>query len=347
MELTNLNVMIGGNGSGKSNLISFFSMLHALINGNLNHYVEKEGGAGDLLFNGRKVTDKIEFEAQFGSRGYRFALVPTSKDTFEIEDEARYDKDSASKWWETGDSADGFSSIVQEVNEDRPDAVYSRPVYDAIASWQRYHFHDTSASAGMRHYEIIQDNKVLRADAANIAPFLLRIKKEHPHEYQKIINAVRLVIPFLDDFLLETVKHGAKEEVNISWTQQGSDYPMQPYHFSGGSLRFICLVTALLQPKLPAMIMIDEPELGLHPGAMAILAELIELAAQQAQVVVATQSPTLINEFAIADIIVANRKDGASTFNRLQEKDFSGWLEHYLIGELWTKNVIDGGPVYE
>ena len=122
---------------------------------------------------------------------------------------------------------------------------------------------------------------------------------------------------------------------------------MQPYHLSDGSIRFICLATALLQPNPPSTIIIDEPELGLHPEAIGVLAELIKLAAQKTQVIVATQSPLLLDQFSIEDIIVARRKDGASTFERLKEEDYTSWLEDYTIGELWAKNVILGGTSHE
>jgi len=347
LELTNLNVIVGGNGAGKTNLISFFKMLSALIDERLNRYVKDNGGAGDLLFNGRKLTKKMEFEIRFAEHGFRFKLVPTPKDGCSIEDEARFYEQGKTGWWELGDSDDGKSRMVSEVSRNRGDAKYSKPVYDAISSWQIYHFHDTSATAGMRHYEIVQDNKSLRTDASNIAPFLLKLKEKYPKRYKKILNAVRIVTPFFDDFILEPRESGAKEEVNISWTQKDSDYPMQPYHLSDGSIRFICLATALLQPKPPSAIIIDEPELGLHPTAIVILAELIQVASHRTQIIIATQSPALVDQFSIKDIIVVNRKGGASTFKRLEEEDFSEWLEDYSVGELWTKNVIVGGPVYE
>ena len=223
----------------------------------------------------------------------------------------------------------------------------SKHVYDIISSWQIYHFHDTSRTAGMRHYEIIQDNKFLRADASNIAPFLSRLRDKSVQEYEEILAAVRMVMPFFDDFLLETVDFGPKSKMNLSWKQKGIDYPMQPYHLSDGSIRFICLATALLQPHPPATILIDEPELGLHPAAISILAELIQDAAKRTQIIIATQSPALIDQFSVEDIIVVNRKNGESTFERLEKADFKEWLTSYSVGELWTKNIISGGPVYE
>ncbi|MTI12402.1 AAA family ATPase [Sansalvadorimonas verongulae] len=346
-ELKALNVIVGANGAGKSNLISFFKMLRALVDGNLNRYVRDSGGASDLLFNGYKVTPRMTFETHFGGRGFRFYLVPTPADRCAIEDEALFYAGGTSGWRSLGDSDDGRSQMVAEVVTGAADARYSKPVFDAIASWQIYHFHDTSPSAGMRKYEIVQDSKVLRADASNLGAFLLKLKQDHLAEYTRIVGAIRLVTPFFDDFILEPRTSGSKEEVNISWMQKGSDYPLQPYHLSDGSIRFICLATALLQPNPPSTIIIDEPELGLHPAAIVILAELIQQASQRTQVIVASQSPILIDQFSIEDVVVVNRKGGASTFHRLSQSDFSQWLENYSVGELWTKNVIAGGPQYE
>ena len=287
-ELNNLNIFIGGNGAGKSNLIEFFRLLRKIIDGNLNTYIHSGGGISDFLFNGRKITSKLEFETRFGVRGYRFSLEPGPSEKCLITNEARYYEGGRTGWWTLGDSPDGTSLLVKEVKDDSSDSQYSRPVYDAISSWQIYHFHDTSTTAAMRHYEIVQDNKVLRFDAANIAPYLLRLKNEQEHAYQEILNAVHLVMPFFDDFLLDVTQFGEKQKVNLSWLQKGSDYPMQPYHFSDGSIRFICLATALLQPHLPSTIIIDEPELGLHPSAIAILAELIQNTSKRTQLIVAT-----------------------------------------------------------
>ena len=346
-KLNNLNVFIGGNGAGKSNLVEFFRLLRTVIDGNLNDYIRSGGGISDFLFNGRKITSEMYFEARFGSRGYRFSLKPNPSEIPLLSGEARYYHGAITRWRELGDSPDGKSLLVKEAKGDSQDKKYSQPVYDAISSWQIYHFHDTSSTAGMRLYEIVQDNKVLRFDASNIAPYLLRLKRKNHEAYREILNSVRLVIPFLEDFLLDVEDFGEKQKVNLSWKQEGSDYPMQPYHLSDGSIRFICLATALLQPDPPSTIIIDEPELGLHPSAVSILAELIQDAAKRTQLIVATQSPALIDQFGIEDVVVVNRKDGASTFERLQEKDFTAWLENYSVGELWSKNVISGGPVYE
>lgn len=346
-KLKNLNVIIGANGAGKSNFVDFFRLLIVILRGDLNTYIREHGGIDDFLYNGRKITEVMEFSMRFGERGYRFAIKPDAASGALLINEARFYEHGTTGWWELGDSSDGKSRLAQEATGNGTNKEYSLPVFNTVLSWRIYHFHDTSRTAPMRHYEIVQDNKIFRYNASNIAPFLLRLKNGHQTEYSEIINAIRLVMPFFDDFLLDEIAFGEKIQVNLAWQQKGSDYPMQPYHLSDGSIRFICLATALLQPNPPATIIIDEPELGLHPEAIALLAELIQSAALRTQVIVATQSPALIDYFAIEDIVVVNRKDGASTFDRLKEKDFSEWLKDYSVGELWRKNVIAGGTVHE
>lgn len=346
-ELTNLNVFIGANGSGKSNLISFFKLVQKISENNANSYIQQHGGINDFLFNGRKVTEKIIVRLAFQNHQYSFSIIEvTGPDGACMVDDEEI----------TGNqiipvSVYGTGSFNSARNPEDQAVILAKDsfyfIYKNIQSWQIYHFNDTTKTAGIRNLEIIQDDKRLRADAANLAPFLLKLKNKWPEEYQQIVNAVRLVMPYFGDFNLEVRKFGEAEKINLSWFQKGSDYPLQPYHLSDGSIRFIALATALLQPEPPSLIIIDEPELGLHPEAIHILAELIKGAAQRTQVIVATQSPTLLDNFTIEDIVVVNRENGASTFKRLNEKDFKVWLEDYSVGELWTKNVIAAGSVGE
>lgn len=196
----------------------------------------------------------------------------------------------------------------------------------------------------MRRFESIDDCDYLRFDASNIAPFLLELKDSEKSAYNRIMETIRLVIPFFDNFLL---KPNRKEKVRLLWRQKGSDYPFKPHHLSDGSLRFICLTTALLQPEPPSTIIIDEPELGLHPYAIEILAELIESVSNKTQLVISTQSPALVDYFEPDDIIVVDRKKGASIFTRLDEDELSSWLEDYSLGDLWRKNIVAGGPAHE
>ncbi len=371
LELKNLNILIGANGAGKSNFIEIFKMLMSITKKGFSKFILERGGADNFLFNGPKVTSKIKMEFDFtptpysrlkDSNFYRFELTPTVDEKFLIYEQHSCLENKLRSY--EGPSEE--SCLYDEPNKlsvkdlNKKGVEYN--IYKSISNCMVYHFHDTGPSSLMRRSRIIEDHHKLREDAANIAPFLLSLKTkkvdertlsvskskyEYYNNYKRIIEAIRLVIPFFDDFRLDVKKLGESEKVRLSWNQIGSDFPMQPYHLSDGSIRFICLITALLQPHPPSTIIIDEPELGLHPEAIMILAELIQAAAKRTQVIVATQSPLLIDQFNIEDIIVVNRENEASTFKRLKEKDFSVWLENYSVGELWTKNVIDGGSVYE
>lgn len=352
-ELTNLNILIGGNGAGKSNFIDFFRLLRAMMelplpglgSASLQAYIADGGGSDDFLFNGPKVTEQIEVATRFGQNGYRFKLSPTTEESFIINDEARYDEGGTSGWWEMG-SGQTTPQLLRD--KDRMGAVGRRNVasyvYDAISSWKIYHFHDTSRVAPMRRFETIDDSDYLRFDAANIAPFLFDLKNNEKSAYKQIVDTIRLVTPFFDDFILKPNK---KEKVRLRWRQKGSDYPLKPQHLSDGTLRFICLTTALLQPDPPSTIIIDEPELGLHPYAIEILAELILATSTKTQLIVSTQSPSLIDYFEPEDITVVNRKKGASVFQRLNKRELSAWLEDYSLGDLWRKSIVTGGPSHE
>jgi len=352
--LNSLNVLIGGNGSGKSNFIDVFRLLRAMLElslpelskSNLATYIEVGGGFDGFLFNGPKATKSLLVKLMFGLNGYRFSLAPTASGKYIIESEETYFKKSG--WWTLG-SGHRKPELLED--KDKQGSMGGRSVasyiYDAIDSWRIYHFHDTSKTAAVRRYESIKDKRYLRFDASNIAPFLLHLREKNNVAYTDIVDTIRLVTPFFKDFLLDTQMQGEREEVNLSWIQNGSDYPMQPYHLSDGTLRFICLATALLQPNPPSTLIIDEPELGLHPYAVDILAELIKTASSKTQLIISTQSPALVDNFDPENIVVVRRKNGASTFERLNSEDLSQWLESYSLGDLWRKNVIAGGPLHE
>ena len=350
-ELKRLNVLLGANGAGKSNLVAFFLLLRALMQNRLDRWVREQGGVSDLLFGGRKMTEEMYFETRFGERGYRFRIRPTVSERFVLTDEARYYAGATSGlkepgWWELPDSPDTRAAIVREAENGGSDAAFSHRVCSAVGRWTIYQFHDTSATAGARHAQLVEDCAFLRMDGSNIAPFLRNLRDRNHDAYREIVRACRLVAPWLDDFLLREEHFGPKTKTRLSWRARGSDFPMQPYHLSDGSLRFICLAAALLQPNPPSLVVLDEPELGLHPDALAILAELLASVSSRVQIVVATQSPLLVDQFAVEDVVVVRNQGGESRFRRLREADFGEWLKDYRIGELWTKNVVDGGPVY-
>lgn len=352
LPMKSLNVLVGGNGSGKSNFVEVFRMINAMASGNFERFVLERGGCHSFLHKGLTVAERIEIEVQFISSGggfnaYKAELSPTVKDIFAITELRKFSNGA----WRSYGAISTESRLKEQKNETAQ--IPSRPgvgyyIYDSISKWRVYHFHNTDMHAPMHRPESMHDNKDgLRNNASNIAPFLLNLKNKHKGHYDHIVRSVQLIAPFFGDFMLKPENNGGDEKVRLMWQHKGSSYPMQPHHLSDGTIRFICLATALLQPSPPSTIIIDEPELGLHPAAITILAELMEYAAKEIQLIVSTQSPLLIDQFAVEDILVVNRENYATTVKRLNEKDFTEWLEDYSIGELWTKDVISAGPNYE
>lgn len=346
-ELRPLNVLIGANGAGKSNFVSFFYLLRELIEKRLQTAIAKEGGADACLFMGPKVTQRLTGKFYFGANGYEFELTPTADNRLVFSDEVTLFNGD----W--GTIRDGLGSgHFEAALKDRKEqpgrtAEHGVPyyVYDAISSWVVYHFHDTSPTAGVRRQGALNDNETLRPDGSNLAAFLLRIQSTNPTNYAKIRDIVRLAAPFFDDFKLRPVPTNP-ELIQLEWMQKDSDNLFRASQLSDGTLRFICLATALLQPSLPPAALFDEPELGLHPYALTLLANLFQQAARKYlnQLIVSTQSAPLLNEFAPEDVIVVNRHEGQSTFRRLQTDELAEWLKEYTLGELWQKNILGGRP---
>jgi len=350
-ELRDLNILIGANGAGKSNFVDFFRLLRAMADEGLQKFVNQQGGGDGFFYLGPQHTRQILAHLEFGQNIYEFDLEPTADGSIQIADE---------RVQFTGGHGIGSLRSIGKGNresqlrskKDEPARMgtgrgVSGHVHDAVSNWTVYHFHDTNMLAPMRREQSPRDSQQLRPDASNIAAFLLQMREKHEGSYTLIRDTVRLIAPFFDDFLLEPQEKGGEERVRLEWRQKGSDFPFQPAQFSDGTIRFICLTTALLQPRPPAAIVVDEPELGLHPFAITLLADLIQSASERTQVVVSTQSPTLLDHFAPEDIVVVNRRDGCSTFDRLEPAILADWLREYSVGELWQKNVVRGGPNHE
>ena len=347
-KLRPLNVLIGANGAGKSNFVSFFRMLHELIEQRLQVAVAIEGGADACLYLGPKITERFAVKLHFGRNAYEFALVPTTNNRFIFaEESAVFFGDSGPQYAALGS---GHAEAKLKDRKDEPSAHgpwlgVPHHVYKAISSWVVYHFHDTSLTAGVRRQMPINVNEALLPDAQNLAAFLHRIRETSPGSYTQIRDVVRLAAPFFDDFKLRPVPANP-DLIQLEWRQKDSDYPFLANQLSDGTLRFICLATALLQPGPPTTMLFDEPELGLHPYALTLLGNLFKQATEKPgkQVIISTQSAPLLNEFSPEDVIIVERHQGESIFRHLDPSQISEWLQDYALGELWQKNVFGGRP---
>lgn len=345
IKLGNLNVLIGANGAGKTNFISVFKLLNKMIEGNLQQHITQGGGAENFLFFGSKTTDHIELFLQFSLNGYEAQFYQDSANRLIFENETCLFKgpEYNAPYKEVIGKNHSETALLEVIKN--PKNSIASHVIKNLRSWKYYHFHDTSETAKVKKPCQLNDNLYLRTDASNLAAFLYLMQEKHPENFEVIRDTVRLIAPFFDNFVLRPDPFN-EEMIRLEWRETGSDVPFLANQLSDGTLRFICLATVLLQPKLqlPSTIIIDEPELGLHPYAIKVLASLMKSASKKTQIIVSTQSVQLVNEFEPEDLIVVDKIDKASVFTKVTGKDLASWLEEYTLGELWEKNVLGGRP---
>lgn len=363
-ELRPLNVMIGANGAGKSNFLDLFRMLAQLADGRLQLFTKAERGPDALLFGGRRRTSSLDVALNFemGRYRYRFALEPTA-DTMSFAGEMV----NASEMGITSErlhpgAADYLDSIAPGT---RPSVEFDTTwaggygearlvdigrgefvadVLPEMKRWRVHHFQDVSRVAEVRLSSETRENLALKSNGGNLAPFLKLIQERHRDSYERIVATVRLAAPFFWDFVH---RQDVDNKVELEWREAGDPETVRgPFQLSDGTLRFICLTTLLLQPPhlQPNPILIDEPELGLHPYALTSLAEMLQRASESRQIIVSTQSADLISQFAPEDVVVVNREGAESVFQRLDSERLTDWLKEYTLGELWNMNILGGRP---
>ena len=348
VKLGAINVVIGPNGSGKSNFIGVFSFLHAIREGRLQEYVARAGGADRVLHFGSRTTRELKIHISFreGVNQYEVTLVPTDDDRLYPAFEKVYfwNKQRYERPYEDALIPNGMEGGISDLRQQR----ISEWVRTRLDRWRVYHFHDTSADSPMKKTADVDDNRFLRPDASNLAPYLFFLRQRHESAYSLIRRTVQRMAPFFEDFVLEPQRLN-EQKIRLEWRHRNSDTYFDVASLSDGTLRFIALATLLLQPEeyRPSVILMDEPELGLHPYAIGLLASLIKQAAVKTQVVVSTQSPLLLDYFEPEDVLVAERNEGGTSFTRLEHGALEQWLEDYSLGQLWEKNELGGRPIAE
>jgi predicted ATPase len=344
LGLGRLNVFIGGNGVGKSNLIEVFRFLREIVNQNLAGYTGIKGGADSLLYFGRRRSPEMSFVLEFGegatANSYFVRLLGTDEDSFIISTER-------ASYHEREKYASPYNKLVSSSSRESKlrsfDHICARQVMHDLDSYRVYHFHDTSDTAAVKGTGDVEDNRDLRPQAENLAAFLYWMQEKQPDHFANIQDTVRQIAPFFEAFRLAPSKLN-ESKIRLEWKEKGSEAYFNASSLSDGTLRFLCLATLLLQPKLPAVVLLDEPELGLHPAAVTLLADLLSSAATRTQVIVATQSVTLVNQFEPESVWAVDRQDNQSVFRHLSQQDMTAWLDDYGLGELWEKNILGARP---
>ena len=352
-KLGPLTVLIGPNGSGKSNFLGVFSLLNALRQGRLREYVAKAGGADNVLHFGSQVTDGLHIHIAFRSEinrneQYEITLDPNGADELiPVSEYVRSWNQSCPP--ELVEEHEIYATSVREAGIGMPDLRgIALTIQRRLASLRLYHFHDTNATSPLKKTANVHDNRLLRPDGANLASFLHLLREKHEDDYRLIVRTVRQVAPFFRDFALEPQSLNP-EKIRLEWKHEGTDAYFDASSLSDGTLRFMALATLFLQPTAyrPSVMVLDEPELGLHPYAITLLASLMKKASTDAQVIVATQSSLLLDHLEPEDVLVADRVNGTTQFTRLDSSRLESWLEDYSLGQLWEKNEFGGRPAPE
>lgn len=346
LELKRLNILIGANGSGKSNFIATFKFINQIINQNLEFFVAKSGGANTILHFGQKTTQQLEFYFEFSPNIYQIILEVTADGKLIFADERVYfqSPDYEQPYSQSLGKGHYESKLIKTVANSKIASI-SDYVLSAIKSWKVYHFHDTSDTALIKQNVDLDDNDSLKQDGSNLAAYLYLLRETERNFYNNIVDTISLVAPFFDDFNLQPNRLN-QSKIKLEWREKGSDNYFDANALSDGTLRFMSLATLLLQPpdKLPQIILLDEPELGLHPYAVVILADLLSKVSKDTQVIISTQSVTLVNQFEPEDIIVVEKRGGESILERLSSVQIESWLDDYGLGDLWEKNLLGGRP---
>jgi predicted ATPase len=348
LELRPLNVLIGPNGSGKSNFIGAFSFLHEVRAGRLQNYVLSAGGPDEVLHFGVKVTTELRLAVSFDreTNGYELVLrYAAGSDTLIPAHETTtfWAKPHYARAYTHGllPVKGGFEAGISAYHHSgTPEWVQKR-----LDQWRLYHLHDTSDTAPMRRTAQVDDNLFLRPDGGNLPAFLYRLRLRHTTSYELIRSTISMVAPFFDDFQLEPDRLNTRI-IRLAWRHRDSSKYFGAASLSDGTLRFMVLATLFLQPisLRPSTIILDEPELGLHPYAIGLLASLARQASADTQVLISTQSPLLLDHLEPEDILVTERNQGATQFSRLDTERLASWLERYSLGQLWEKNELGARP---
>ncbi|MDR2084867.1 MAG: AAA family ATPase [Bacteroidales bacterium] len=348
MEMKPLNILIGSNGSGKSNFISFFKLLNAIANGQLQRFLREED-VDKLLYFGRKTTSelygKVIFTEGESNNAYYFNLAQTNTGGLFIGLEGSgYNVDY------NDDSQNYFNNYNLEESKFARSLEYPRNRYlnNYLTSFRVFHFHDTSSTSLLRKACDISDNRYLKPDGRNLPAMLYLLQEGHPKIFSRIIKVMQSVAPYISKFILEPSSLN-RQEIELRWIDKGDlESNFSAYQLSDGTLRFIALAVLLMQPDPPAVIIIDEPELGLHPFAIGKLAGMMQAASSKAQIIAATQSPGLISNFSPDDVIVIDKSESENQtiFNRLNTDSLKNWLEDYTLGDLWERNIINAAQPF-
>ncbi len=348
LELGPLTCLIGPNGAGKSNILHFLRMLAFMRGGDLRRFVALNGGASSLLSRVRPSTHTMSWQVEANDD---HGAVIYSAELIRAQERLVFTRESVS-----GRTADGQPRVTPSLGVGHDESKLREVarshkltslVRDAMDQINFYHFHDTGPNSPLRSNSRREDDRYLRSDGSNLAAVLFaRLHSGKPDQrasWTMLTSLIQRIAPYIRS--LEPTVNDDNTTVRLDWTDEaGERYGVDA--FSDGTLRTLALFTALSQPssKLLSFITIDEPELGLHPAALYVLIELIRSRSRDFQVLLATQSPALLDLLQPSEVVVVERQDSGSTFRRLDAEALQDWLDDYRLSDLYDRGVLGGRP---
>jgi predicted ATPase len=368
LALRDLTVVIGPNGAGKTAFLELFQLLQYASEQGLSRFLESQGGFQSILSHQRNASRtprltvetgiNVQSEQSDAPMNYRFELVGR---------QVGYAIDFERLEWQYDLCADKPYRYIEAHQDqfyyaDPPSGRMIEPDWDydrqelALAQVPKMHrWPETLRTmlAGTRHYSFldVSPRAVVRLpqsltpatrpgpNGESLYSALFNLRSLHHDIYERIELLLEQGFPDFERLDFQVVGAG---QVTLTWYERGDRDPFYPGQLSEGTLRFLWLITALLAPPAPPLLLIDEPEVSLHPELLKLLAALLQDASAGSQIVVATHSPDLIRWLEPSEVLIADKEEGETRFTWADALDLDEWLTEYTLRDLWLMGNLGG-----
>lgn len=372
LTMTPLSVLIGPNSSGKSNLLDMLLLISEAADQKLSDGVRRRNGMRSILWqNGAKefgwelvLAAEGAFAAEEGPLHYRVVVRPRGESPSIALEEVAVEAKSGTRVLlsamngavrlraegkpqlgpETPLTSDSELAISQ-IRDPQNYPTLSR-LRDYLASWAIYREFLTDEQSKMRQPQVASADTQLQPHGENLIAVLHQINNRT--QYRPYNTGIRELLRLaFEDFeeLYFPAEPGASGKIGLAWKDRSLSGDLDVSQLSDGMLRFLALSTLLAAPDLPPLVCVDEPEIGLHPALLHLVAGMAEKASARTQVILTTHSTQLINSLSRPEYVtVVERDKGATTLRRLDAGKLGAWLRDFTLGELWLQGEIGGRP---
>ena len=350
ITLEPLNIIIGQNASGKSNLVDVIKLLRSLPQEKgLANFISQNGGISEWIWKGEKKSKPTKVEVfihNISDFKYSIAIENASQRAKIIQEEIS--NLSNKQKIESSKSSHPEVSILSSLRISLKDIKnkdvleLALPIIGVLSESKIKTYTDLSItrSSKVRNPQILSLPKEFISEDANNLNLVLKDVERKGNTKDKIVENLKKFNPKIKDYSFEQLA----EYIYLFIREDGLKKPISAMRLSDGTLRYLCLLAILCHPEPPPLICIEEPETGLHPDILPTIAELMIEASQRTQLIVTTHSDILVSAFSeIPEAVLVCEKDEDGThFTRLNADKLKVWLEEYTLGEAWLRGAIGG-----